>query len=175
MASATATTRPAGTEEEQSAPAAATPAAATAATPQRPLAICFSPEIDSPTVLASVTGGSFGVAFPSEGTRLVLEPGLNLSVDRDLWERAKGLTVVQDMLAQRILDEIEVEVDTVYTKEATEKVVNIAKTEQASALRLIHLTRDLAQLRNWEDKTGDKPAVQQAIRRRIKALESGEG
>lgn len=175
MASATATTRPAGTEEEQSTPPAAAPAAATAPAPLRPLAICYSPEIDSPTVLASVTGGSFGIGFPSEGTRLVLEPGLNLSVDRDLWDRAKALTVVQDMLAQRVVEEIEVEIDTVYTKEATQKVVDIAKTEQGSAMRLIHLTRDLALLRNWEDKTGDKPAVQQAIRRRIKSLEAGEG
>lgn len=169
MPPATATTRPAGQEEEQSNLEAAAPAAAT------PLAICYSPEIDSPTTLAAVTGGSFVVSFPTEGTRLVIEPGLNLSVDRGLWDRAKGLSSVEDMLAQRVLEVVEVEVDTVYTKEATEKVVNIAKTEQSSALRLVHLTRDLAQLRNWEDKTGDKPGVQSAIRRRIKALEAGEG
>jgi hypothetical protein len=169
MPTATAPTRPAGPEEEQSPAVLAAPAAA------KPLAICYSPEIESPITLAAVSGGSFVVSFPSDGTRLVLDPGLNLSVDRDLWEKAQGLSAVADMLAQRVIDVIEVEVDTVYTKESTEKVVNIAKTEQASALRLVHLTRDLALLRNWEDKTGDKPTLQSAIRRRIKALEAGEG
>lgn len=136
------------------------------------LAIAYTPELADP-ILATVLGGAVVIAFPGEEKSLVLNPGNNFNVDRELWQRAQELPSVREMLEQRLVEEIDLSTEKVDETPAA-AVISIAKTEQRAALRLIHHSRDTKQLSAWHD-ADERMAVRNACKRRIAELEEGNG
>jgi len=136
------------------------------------LAIAYTPELVDP-VLANVSGGAVVIAFPAEEKTLVLKPGNNFNVDRELWQRAQELDPVRELLEQRLVEEIDLSTEKVSETPAA-AVVSIATTEQRAALRLIHHSRDAEQLKAWHDADERMP-IRNACKRRMAELEGGEG
>lgn len=136
------------------------------------LAIAYTPELADP-ILSTVTGGAVVVAFPGEEKSLVLNPGNNFNVDQELWQRAQELPAVREIVEQRLVEEIDLSTDNVRETPAA-AVVAIDRTEKRAALRLIHHSRDVAQLAAWHD--GDeRMEIRNACKRRIAQIEGGEG
>jgi hypothetical protein len=136
------------------------------------LAIAYTPELADP-ILANVAGGAVVIAFPGEEKSLVLNPGNNFNIDQELWQRAQELSSVREMLEQRLVEEIDLSAEKVDETPAA-AVVSIAKTEQRAALRLIHHSRDVAQLSAWHD-ADERMAIRNACKRRIAEIEDGNG
>lgn len=136
------------------------------------LAIAYTPELVDP-ILANVSGGAVVVAFPGEEKSLVLKPGNNFNIDQELWQRAQELTPIRELLEQRLVEEIDLTTEKVSETPAA-AVISIATTEQRAALRLIHHSRDVAQLKAWQE--GDeRMAIRNACARRIAEIEEGNG
>lgn len=136
------------------------------------LAIAYTPELVDP-VLANVSGGAVVVAFPGEEKSLVLKPGNNFNIDQELWARAQELTPIRELLEQRLVEEIDLTTEKVSETPAA-AVISIATTEQRAALRLIHHSRDAAQLQAWHD-ADERMAIRNACKRRLAELEEGQG
>lgn len=136
------------------------------------LAIAYTPELADP-ILANVAGGAVVIAFPGEEKSLVLNPGNNFNIDQELWQRAQELSSVREMLEQRLVEEIDLSAEKVDETPAA-AVVSIVKTEQRAALRLIHHSRDVAQLSAWHD-ADERMAIRNACKRRIAEIEDGNG
>ena len=136
------------------------------------LAIAYTPELADP-ILSTVTGGAVVVAFPGEEKSLVLNPGNNFNVDPELWQRAQELPAVREIVEQRLVEVIDLSGDNVKDTPAA-GVVAINKTEKRAALRLIHHSRDVAQLSAWHD-SDERMEIRNACKRRINELEAGEG
>jgi hypothetical protein len=136
------------------------------------LAIAYTPELADP-LLANVSGGAVVISFPAEEKSLVLNPGNNFNIDRELWARAQELTSVREMLEQRLVEEIDLSTENVDETPAA-AVISINKTEQRAALRLIHHSRDAAQLLAWHDADERMP-IRNACKRRLAELEEGNG
>lgn len=136
------------------------------------LAIAYTPELADP-LLANVSGGAVVIAFPGEEKSLVLNPGNNFNVDQELWARAQELSSVREMLEQRLVEEIDLSTEKVSETPAA-AVVSIATTEKRAALRLIHHSRDAAQLQAWHDKD-ERMEIRNACKRRMAEIEEGQG
>ena len=136
------------------------------------LAIAYTPELADP-ILANVAGGAVVIAFPGEEKSLVLNPGNNFNIDQALWQRAQELPSVREMLEQRLVEEIDLSAQKVDETPAA-AVVSIAKTEKRAALRLIHHSREVAQLSAWHD-ADERMEIRNACKRRIAEIEEGNG
>lgn len=136
------------------------------------LCIAYTPELADP-LLSTVTGGSVVVSLPAEDTSLVLNPGNNFGIDPELWKRVQELPAIKDMVEQRLVEEIDLSTETVKDTPAA-AVVNISTTEKRAALRLIHHSRDAAQLSAWHD-ADERIEIRNACKRRLAELNEGRG
>lgn len=136
------------------------------------LAIAYTPELADP-LLATVSGGSVVVSIPSEEKSLVLNPGNNFNVDEELWKRAQELPAIRAMVDQRLVEEIDLSTETVNETPAA-AVVGITTTEKRAALRLIHHSRDAAQLNAWHN-SDERIEIRNACKRRLNELNQGQG
>lgn len=136
------------------------------------LAIAYTPELADP-LLASVSGGAVVVSIPDEEKSLVLNPGNNFDIDEELWKRVQELPAIRAMVEQRLVEEIDLSTESVKATPAA-AVVAIATTEKKAALRLIHHSRDAAQLQAWHD-TDERIEIRNACKRRLAELNQGRG
>lgn len=179
MAPATATTKPPATD----APATDSPAIEPGGTEPAPaaagrLAIGYAPEVIE-TALRRCPGGDISWVFgiTAQGPiGITLSPGLNLDVDVALWERAKGLEAVQDLIVQNVLQEIPLPaVDEGIT---SPWLTSLTAIPTADARRMIHYCHDLEQLKAWlkvENRELIRRALVQRIKERQQGLESIQG
>ncbi len=155
------------------APASAAPAAAVeaGAPAHRRLAIAYTPEVIEAQT-AAIPAGDFVVCWVGQEERLILKPGLNFDIDPGLWEKAKERSSVQELLGQRAIEEIDLGGPTVNDTPAFG--VTVIKTcDQATALRLVHVSRDAKQLEGWlamEERT----TVRNNIANKLKQLKDGK-
>lgn len=136
------------------------------------LAIAYTPELADPS-LATVPGGSVVVSIPGEEKSLVLNPGNNFDIDEDLWKRVQQLPAIRAMVQQRLVEEIDLSTELVKETPAA-AVVDIATTEKRASLRLIHHSRDAAQLNAWHD-ADERIEIRNACKRRLAELNQGRG
>lgn len=136
------------------------------------LAIAYTPELADP-LLSTVSGGSVVISIPDEEKTLVLNPGNNFDIDEELWKRIQELPAIRSMVDQRLVEEIDLSTETVKETPAA-AVVSITTTEKRAALRLIHHSRDAAQLKAWHD-SDERIEIRNACKRRLNELDQGRG
>lgn len=174
MPPATTTTKPPTTDSATIDPGVPEPAPAAASR----LAIGYAPEIIE-SALRRCPGGdiSWVFGFSPQGTiAITFSPGLNLDVDAALWERAKELDAVQELLAQNVLQEIPL--PAVEDGTSAPWLTSLAAIPPLSARTMIHHCRDLDQLKAWlkvENREQLRTALARRIKERMQGLESIQG
>lgn len=146
-------------------------APASPAAPHR-LAIAYTPELIDP-ISASIPAGSFVLSFISREARVVLNPGLNFDIDPALWEEAKKQPATIELLAIRAIEEIDLGGETI-ADTAAAGVAAVKHTDEKTALRLIHCSRDQKQLEAWLGLE-ERQSIRNAITRKIQTLKDGQG
>jgi hypothetical protein len=138
---------------------------------QRRIAIAFTPEvIDAQT--ATIPSGDFVVGWIGQEQRVILKPGLNFDVDPELWQKAQELEAVQTLIGQRAIEEIDLGGPTVDDTPAF-GVTAIKTCDEATALRLVLVSRDAKQLEGWLAMEG-RNAVRNSISRKLNQLKEGQ-
>ena len=147
------------------------PAVEAVAPAQRRIAIAFTPEVLDPQT-ASIPSGDFVVGWIGQEQRIILKPGLNFDVDPELWQKAQAVEAVQTLIGQRAIEEIDLGGPTVSDTPAF-GVTAIKTCDEATALRLVHVSRDAQQLEGWlamEERT----VVRNNISNKLKQLKEGQ-
>jgi len=135
------------------------------------LAIAYTPEVIEAQT-AAIPAGDFVVCWVGEEKRLILKPGLNSDIDFELWKKAKEYASVQELLGQRAIEEIDLGGPTVNDTPAFG--VTVIKTcDQPTALRLVHVSRDVKQLEGWL-ALEERSAVRNNIASKLKQLKDGK-
>lgn len=147
------------------------PAASQAPAPR--LAIGYNPESQE-ALLANCEGGNLAFAFSTgpaaQGPELVIKPGLNIGIDPELWAKAKELDTVQSLLALNVIQELPLPDES--TPLHAPGVVTLGRVDDTAARRLIHMSRDLDQLKSWL-KAETRPAIRKALGLRIREVDTG--
>jgi hypothetical protein len=158
------------TPVQPAAKAATPPPAARAAKPRpRSLAVVYSPELQDP-MLTTIAGGAVVFAAIGADTPLVLNPGVN-RVEVSQWQSAKDLPEAQELLALRVLEELELGEDG-EDKPDGAPVIHLHRAPAATALRLVATCRSQEQLKAWSEAE-ERMTVRQAIQRRLQMLMAG--
>lgn len=136
------------------------------------MAIGYAPEIIE-SALRRCTGGDISWVFgfsPQGAVTFTLSPGLNMDVDVTLWERAKELDAVQELLVQSVLQEIPL--PAVDDGTTAPWLASLSSIPPLTARAMIHHCRDLDQLEAWL-KVENREQTRQALARRIKERQQG--
>lgn len=162
-------TTPTVTDQAAAKPPAVTAAPRAAKPQKRSLAVVYSPELQDP-MLTIIAGGAVVFATLGEEAPLVLSPGVN-RVNVERWEAAKQTNEAQELLALRVLEELELGEDG-DDKADGAPVIHLHRAPAPTALRLVATCRSQDQLKTWLDDE-ERMAVRSAIQRRLQALTAG--
>jgi hypothetical protein len=152
-----------------------TPSAAggLATAPTQRLAIAYTPEVIDP-LAASIPAGAYAVCWVGQEQTLVLNPGLNFDIDPDLWQKAQERQATKDLLASRAIEVIDLGLGPTVGDTPAHGVTAVKQTDETTALRLVHVSRDVKQLEGWLVME-ERVAVRNSIARKIQSLKDGQG
>ena len=142
-------------------------------THQRRLAIAYTPEVIDP-MAASIPAGAFAVCWVGSEQRLVLNPGLNFDIDPGLWNKAKDQQATMELIAIRAIAEIDLGDGPTIGDTPAHGVTAVKQCDEATALRLVHVSRDVTQLEGWLAME-ERVAVRNSIARKVRSLKDGQG
>jgi hypothetical protein len=138
--------------------------------PAGQLAVVFTPEVGEAT-LQSCRGGAISFAFGplTAPTTLRIIPGLNVPIDRSLWEQAKERPDTQMLMGRGLLQEIKL------TDGATnaDGELTLGAVPVPVAIRLVYGCRNTEQLEQWLRKE-DRQQLRERIAIRIKEINDGK-
>jgi hypothetical protein len=129
--------------------------------------VAFTPELIEPGL--QIPSGDFVVTFAdADFARIVFKPGLNFDLSTTLWQRAKTLPQVQELMQLNALQEIVLE-------GGPGPSVSVLKREpEALANTLVIKCRDQRQLETWLG-VEERMSVRNSIQRRLNNLNEGKG